>query len=278
MKRSPSKLLVVVLGWGILAAAWVATAGAAAADLGDEEQEQFLQNAKLVRYRNVSTGVTGTRQLTLTDGELNHDAHYQSIDERKMGQETRLGVEMNFRDCYMFNIAAYRLDRLINLNMVPVSVERRLLGKRASVTWWVDDVQMMELDRRNKGIEPPNREEWNDQMYQVRVLNELVYNTDPNVGNLLITKDWRIRPIDFTRAFRLYKTLRNEGNLERIDRRVYEGLKNLNLETLTRELGSLLNKPEIEGLLARRDKIIQHFDDRIASQGEAAVICDRPGH
>ena len=249
------------------------------AALSDQQKEQFLMTAKLVRHRNISTGVTGTQRLTLTDGQLTHDAHFQSIDVRQSRFETPLGTEINFRDCYKFNIAAYRLDRLIHLNMVPVSIERRIGRDTGSVTWWVDDVLMMELDRHRKKIEPPDSEDWNDQMYQVRVFNELVYNTDPNLGNVLITKDWRLRLIDFTRAFRLYKTLRAEDNLgPRIDRRVYEGLKSLNQETLTRELGSLLEKPQIEGILARRDKIVEHFDGLIASRTEAAVICDKPGH
>ncbi|MBN2564907.1 MAG: hypothetical protein JXB46_04275 [Candidatus Eisenbacteria bacterium] len=276
MNRPTRTLRLAVLGGAILTTVVAVAAGAA--ELSDEEQEQFLLDAKLEKYRSISTGVTGTKRLTLTNGELTHDAHFQSIDVSKTRFETPLGVEMLFRDCYKFNIAAYRLDRLINLNMIPTSVERRLLGQKGSVTWWVDDVQMMELERQKKNIQPPDPVEWNDQMYQIRVFNELVYNTDPNLGNLLITKDWRIRLIDFSRAFRLYKTLRNEGNLGRIDRRVYEGLKSLDLATLTRELGELLRKPEIEAILARRDKIVQFFDEKVAHEGEAAVFCDQEGH
>jgi hypothetical protein len=40
----------------------------------------------------------------------------------------------------------------------------------------------------------------------------------------------------------------------------------------------VLNKPEIEGLVARRDKILEIFDQKIARAGEAGVICDQPGH
>ena len=84
---------------------------------------------------------------------------------------------------------------------------------RAAVTWWVDDVQMTERRRYAKKIEPPDKARWNDQIYQVRVFNELVYNTDPNQGNLLITNEWKIVLIDFTRAFRTHKKLRHPMNL-----------------------------------------------------------------
>ena len=74
--------------------------------------------------------------------------------------------------------------------MVPVSVEREIGGKKSAVTWWVDDVKMMAKKRYEKKIAPPNRARWNDQKFQVRIFNELVYNTDANLENLLITNDW----------------------------------------------------------------------------------------
>jgi hypothetical protein len=170
--------------------------------LSDAEMEQFLLTAKVVRTRNVSTGITGTQRVTLNDGKLTHDASRQTVDIYKPSFQTAAGTELNFRDSYKYNIAAYRVDRLVGLGMVPVSVERTVGGKTGAVTWWVDNVQMMERERFQKKIEPPDSEDWNDQIYQARVFTEIVYNTDPNLGNLLITNDWKLRMFDFSRAFR----------------------------------------------------------------------------
>ena len=167
-------------------------ASAAAAPLSDKEKEQFLLQGKITKKKGIRTGTTGTTRMTLRDASFTHDAQLQTIDVFKDRFQTASGMELNFRDSYKFNIAAYRLDRLINLNMVPVSVERKVSGKPGSVTWWVDDVKMMEAERYKKKISPPNRAEWLDQMSNVRVFNELVYNTDPNLGNLLITRDLAI--------------------------------------------------------------------------------------
>ncbi len=251
-----------------------------ASPLSDAEKEEFLRTAKVVRKEGLDVGVTLSERATLDDVRLTHDAHIQTVDEFRRGVTTlRRSVEVNFRDSYKFNIAAYRLDRLINLNMVPVSVERRIGREKAAVTWWVDDVQMMERDRHEKRIQPPDSSAWNDQMYNVRVFNELVYNTDPNQGNLLITNDWQIRLIDYTRGFRTLKLLRRPQNLTpRIDRRVYEGLQGLDQETLTHVMDGVLTKSQIEGILARRDLILEYFDGEIAQKGEASVICDLPGH
>ena len=57
--------------------------------------------------------------------------------------------------------------------------------------------------------------------------------------------------IDFTRAFRPFKKLEDPGKLDRISRRLYNDLRDLNEDDVKRELGRYLYKPEIRGLLAR---------------------------
>ena len=142
----------------------------------------------------------------MNDGRLRHDARIQDIEEFKSTFQGAQGTELNFRDSYKFNIAAYRLDRLINLKMVPVSGERKIGGNSSSVTWWLDDIQMMELERYQKKITPPDQDDWNHHMYNVRGFNELAYNTDPNLGNVLITNDWDIWLIDYSRGVRTRRT------------------------------------------------------------------------
>jgi hypothetical protein len=274
-------LLTLLAGTCLLAPGYLAIGGNDATTqlhLTDQEKEEFLLKAKIISTKGINVGVTGTTRMTMSDGKLTHDAHLQCIDVSKTRYQTPSGTELNFRDCYKFNIAAYKLDRMINLNMVPVSVERRCEGKVGSVTWWIDDVLMMERKRYTQKIKPPNQAAWNDQIYQVRVFNELVYNVDPNLTNLMITNDWKVRMIDFSRAFRLHKKLRNEKNLVKIDRRVYDGLKGLDPVVVRRELSPLLKKGEINALMARRDKIVEFFDKQIAKKGEAAVICNLSAH
>ena len=252
---------------------------AAADQLTDSEKEQFLLNAKVKTRKTLSVGITDSERAMLDDGRMQHDAHVQDVDEYKPIFQGSQGTEVNFRDSYLFNVAAYRLDRLVNLNMVPVSVERRIAGNSSSVTWWVDEVLMMEKDRFLKKMEPPDKEGWNDQMYNVRVFNELIANTDPNLGNVLITKDWRIRLVDFTRAFRTNKRVRKRKNLpDQVDRRVFEGLQSVDEQSIRSKLGDVLRSSEIKGLLARRDEIVEHFQKLIADRGEAQVICSLPGH
>jgi hypothetical protein len=230
------------------------------AALSDAEIEQFLLHAKVLKTRGINKGVTGSLRATLSDGKLTHDAHIQTINEDKAQFEGAQGVEFNFRDTWMFNVAGYRLDRLIGMNMVPVSVQRRYGYEDAAYTWWVDDVMMEEGDRLKKKLEAPNVEAWNQQMQLVRLFDQLIANVDRNMGNLVITRDWRVWPIDHTRAFRRNHELKSPANVTRADRAVVERLRALDKTTLRKSLGKHLTIFEIDALLARRTAIVNRLD------------------
>lgn len=249
------------------------------ASWSDQQKEEFLLKAEIVSQERIPTGITRPKRATLRLGEIEHDAHIQTVDEFKHQHDGSRGTELNFRDSYRFNIAAYRVDRLVNLGYVPVSVERRVGRERAAVTWWIDDILMMDVDRYTSKQKPPDPEAWNDQMYNVRVFNELVFNTDINLTNVMILKEWSIRLIDFSRAFRTHRNLRDWKNIEpHIDQRVYEGLKALTPELAERRLSDILTKGEIRGLMARRDRLVEYFDKATEEHGREAVICSKPGH
>ena len=253
--------------------------------LSDAEIEQFLLKAKVIKTKGIKKGVTGSIQATLSDGNLTHFAHIQTIDERKQQfQGDKGGVEFDFRDSWTFNIAGYKIDRLIGMNVVPVSVERNHGYSPAAYTWWLDDVKMDEEERLarkkanekakgpTKEAEPPDVEKWNQQMQMVRVFDQLIGNVDRNLGNLMITNDWRLWPIDHTRAFRTNKQLKAADNVTRCDRAVFERMKALDKATLTRETGKYLSTFQIDALLARRDAIVK----RLEGLGPSALF-DRTG-
>ena len=246
--------------WLLASAVMTQAPGAPVATvLTPAQQEAFLLEARIVRTRTISKGITGSLRATLTDGVLTHDAHVQTIDEARHEFQGTRGLELNFRDTWRYNVAAYRLSRLLGLDMVPVTVERRYRQEPASFTWWVDKVAMDEATRLRKKIPAPDITAWNQQMYLVRVFDQLIYNTDRNLGNLLITSDWRLWMIDHTRAFRRFRTLRAVKNLTRCDRTLLARLEALDEPTLERELSRWLEPYELEPLLSRRDLIVQHF-------------------
>src|SRR3972149_1997726 len=202
-----------------------------------EEKAEFLRNGKIVNEKILSVGVTRSLRVTLEYNGMTHDAHAQTIDEKVPAARAGRSLDEPLRDYYGFNIAAYELDKLLGLNMTPASVKRKVGAKWAAVTWWLDNVAMMSLDRVRKNIEPPDMEDWNKQMYIVRIINQLIYDTDPNMGNLLSTKDWNLWAVDRTRAFRPNTELENPKSLTKCERSLLARLRELNKALLEQKLG-----------------------------------------
>jgi hypothetical protein len=238
-----------------------------------EQMKEFLLKAKVIKEKQTAKGVTAPSRLTLTDGVLTHDAGFQTIDESKAKMEFAAGgTEMNFRDSYKYNIAAYELACLLGLgHMMPVTVERKIAGKTGSLTWWLK-VQMDEVERTKKKLTPPNLPSWNAQMHCIRVFTQLVFDTDRNLTNLLISPEWNLYMIDFSRAFRLHHQLKNEKDLVKCERTLLEKLRTLESAQVEQVTKQYLNKSEIKAILARRDKIVAHFEKLMAQKGEQEVL------
>ena len=241
-------------------------------NLTKEQIKQFLLTAKVIKSEQAQKGITQTLRLTLSDGTVTHDASFQKIDEHKPRMELGTGTELNFVDSYKYNIAAYILTEMLGIeNMLPVYVERKWHGDSGSLSWWLP-VKMDEVERHKQGLKPPAPDAWNDQMYKIRVLDQLVWDADPNMTNVLIGEDWRIWRVDFTRAFRLHDTLKDPNDLVRCDRHLFEKLKTLDGNELTEKTKRYLNKNEVKALMSRRDKIVAQFQKLIAEKGENEVL------
>jgi hypothetical protein len=264
------RLIIVValtLGFAVLPSA----RQAALPVLTDAQKEEFLLRAKIVEARELSKGITGSVRATLSDGTLTHDAHIQAIDQYKERFQAKDRLEINFRDSWHFNVAAYRIDRLLDLQLVPVAVQRNWRSRRAAFSWWVDDVMMDEGERLEKNLSAPDLSCWNAQTRLLRLLDELIDNADRNLGNMLITNTWRIWAIDHTRAFRFSKTPRHPERLVTIDRGVLRRLEALDFKTVKQAVEGHISDADVRNLLARRDAIVERFEAR----GEPALY-DRP--
>ena len=243
----------------------------------DADKERFLLAADVVKTRGTPGGVTGARRATLHQGERTHEANIQAIDEASSHKHLGATFEIDFRDTYKNNVAAYRLDRLLGLGMVPVTVVRVHQGKPAAFTWWIDDMLMTEKERHRAKQRVPAVEAWNRQMFIVRVFDQLIFNFDRNLGNLVIDRQWRIWMIDHTRAFKYFETLKSEKDLgERCEKDLLAALRTLDKPTLEARMEGVLTPHQIDGLLARRDKIVAYYDRLIAARGEDAVLYDVP--
>jgi hypothetical protein len=246
---------------------------AAKAPADPDEQEALLLQGEVIASKKIGKGVTNPFRLTLRHGGVVHDAAYQNVDARKDEIRFRSGrTELQFRDFYGYNIAAYKLARLLGYDdLVPASVERQWKGRRGAFTWWVDK-KWDEDERVKLGVQPPDVPRWERQLYLARAFTQLVDDTDRNLGNQLVTADFHLWMIDFTRAFRHTMELKSPSILRRIDRRFYERLKTVSDEEIKAALTPWVEMPAVQALLARRKAMVEHFAGLADQRSEQSVV------
>jgi hypothetical protein len=226
--------------------------------LGREtEVEEYLRTAKVVKMADVPVGVTHPRRCFFEEG-----GPVGSIVFKALMPSRATG----YWESYRSEIAAYELDKILGLGMVPPTVERKLDGRLGSAQLWVEHCTLLKERDTNQA---PDIAAWNRQVYRQRVWDNLIANIDRNQGNLLVDQAWNLILIDHSRAFTSSSDMKFP--MRKVDRELYDKLKTLDEPMLKEKLGKLLldgPKP----ILKRRDKIIQNFDQIIAQYGEAAVL------
>jgi hypothetical protein len=236
------------------------------------EMEKFLLGGKIIKKKESSKGVTDAFRVTLSDGVLTHDAQVQNVDiEKAYFNVDPRHSEVNFKDSYRYNVAAYRLATLLGLDNVPMSVERVVNGKPAAVTWWLDNV-MDDGDRQKKKLHNVNPLRAADYYGVMYVFDELIQNRDRNRGNIMWSPDSRMWLIDHTRAFRLGRDLLKPENLTRVERNLFQKLRGLERQAVVDAVGRTLTKDEIDMLIVRRDRLVTFFDQKIATLGEEKIV------
>lgn len=251
----------------------IAAAQVSAVAFQGEAAEQFLKTARLGRVWELGRGITRPRGVALDLGGVSHDAVFKWVDERRQGM-TQLEdgtIDPDFWDSWQTEVAAYRVDRMIGLGMVPATVERPVRGEEGSLMWWVESM-MTEEERLDQGRHAPDVEAWNRLNYKVWLFDELISNVDRHMNNLLITADFGVRLIDHSRSFRGNRDLRHPEKLTRFSRSLLEGLETLTFDGLKAQVGRYLSNARIERLLERRDAILALSRQRVTELGEAAVI------
>jgi hypothetical protein len=245
--------------------------------LSGAEAEEFLLVARVVDRKPIGTGITGSERLTLAEGERQARAAWKTIDVHKPGQQRMEngGWEFDHRDSWKAEVAAYELDKLLGLGLVPPTVERRFDGEVGSLQLWVENA-MTEDERKERKLEPPtarDRISFNYEMYKVRVFHQLTYNADfRNVRNVLVDPDLRLFAIDNSRAFRIQPDLLAPDDLVCFSRVCLARLRGLTRELLEEKLGRWLDGMQIDALLARRDKILALVEKRVEDEGQGSVL------
>jgi hypothetical protein len=228
------------------------------------EYEAFLKTAPILRLEGISVGVTSPHHALFDAAGLAKGAAWKPI---------KPGPYDGYFESYRSEIAAYRFDRVLELDMVPPTVERNYKLDTGSLQLWVEN------SRTYKQIlaanaHSPNVNEWNFQVNRQKTFDDLVADIDDNQGNMLVDPAWNLIKIDHSRAFtsQLVQPFEIGKALNSIDRTFFARIKALDRATLQREIGPLLENGALGALLARRDAMVKGFDKLAASKGDAQVF------
>ena len=244
-----------------------------------EAQEGFLLTADIVRFELIGEGVTKPFKLYLKKGEV----------ESKAAWKNPSGEMGGFLEGWQYEIAAYRLDKLIGLNMVPPAVEREFQGKKGALVLWAENKYSL-LKLVEEGIRIPDSalEHTEKMKWLARAWDSLIANEDRTQQNYLYTEDWRIILFDHSRSFRsegeFVKRLMNGRNgikvsaqgapyiFRRLPRLFVDKVRALTFADIKAAVGTTLMDGEIKAILARRELLLKEIALMIQEQGETAVL------
>jgi hypothetical protein len=268
----PARSVLVAIGVCVWLAAGAAQP-AAPEVIQSPELEQFLAHAPIVAIKDIGTGVTHSRKATLEMDGTRHAGVFKVIDEKPMIGVQKLdgGAEAAFQDSWRTEVAAYELDKLIGLGLVPTTVERTYESQKGSLQFWVDNI-MDEKKRQQTHTKPPDAEDWNEQMAKLVLWDNLIYNTDRNLNHILITASWKMVAIDHSRTFRPFNQLHDTRALTRFSRTLLARIGTLTEPMLKAKLDRYLDPFQIRSILKRRDAIAAIARKLVAEKGEAAVL------
>jgi hypothetical protein len=232
-----------------------------------QEFETLLKTAEVTRKEErLPVGVTGPKRIALAPGGPIDAIVWKPI---------RPGFSGGFYESYKSEIAAYELDKLVGLDMVPPYVERRISGEMGAATMWLNGVRS--FNELGGPPTPPavQQARWTRDLVRAKMFDNLIANTDPNLGNWLKDDAWNVILIDHSRCFTGARDMTHQMN--RIDRRLWISMQALDEPTLAKALGAWVGRGEIRAILQRRDRMKQLIDKLVAEKGEAEVFIDGAG-
>jgi len=228
--------------------------------LGHEADiEHALADGAVVRMEAVPVGVTKPQRGYLAAGSPVARFAWKALPPQR-----RAG----YTESYKAEIAAYHLDRLLEMHMVPPVVERRVDGRVGAAVMWIEDTKGWNIAKPIQGPEP----RWSQQVSRMKLFDQLIANIDRNQGNLLYDTDWHLFLIDHSRAFTTRASLDGMAVPAAVDRELWQRIEALTPADLERALGAWLTDGERQAILTRRDKMRVAIARLVKDKGAAMVF------
>lgn len=211
-------------------------------NLSVQQLQGLLEQGEILSVDKTSAGSLSRTVVKISNGTHTVDA----IFNKPKG-----------RDFYP-SVAAYRLDKLLQLEMVPVTVMREIEGKSGSLQFLPGNI-INEAERSAAG---KGGDAWcaiTDQWPAMYVFDVLVYNEGRSQQRMMYDKSsWRLILSEHDRTFSSKKG--RPGHLKKAPIPVSVGWKNalteLTDELLAESFSDVLDKKRLRALRSRRDELL----------------------
>lgn len=218
--------------------------------MDDAGIEAFLMSAEVVRI-DAPPAAGGPRRVLLEQDGKQVTAVFNSKDTAPRVRDGRWPRGADRSDRYSHEIAAYLVDRLIGLEMVPVTVERTIDGQRGALRLQIED-SISEQERQSQGTAVRGHCDLAAQFGMSSVFDILIYNPDHALGTMRHDRDGQLWLVDQSKAFGpardVRAALRNAGL--RPSPQLAEALARVTVENLE-PLAPHLHRRQIQALAER---------------------------
>lgn len=225
------------------------------------EIEEYLRTAEIIKLDAVPVGVMHPRKATLKPGGPVEFLAFKPIAP---------GVYDGDRESYKSEIAAYEIDKLLQLDMVPPTVEKIYKGQKGAAVMWASPTKSF-FELGGPPVPPADHlASFSLMIAKAKMFDCLIGDPDPNLGNWLVDPAWNVILIDHSRSLTtdtgFFQPLRY------IDPDLWNRMKTLTIESLTQAVGQWLDKEAIKAVIQRRDKMQKMVDDLVKKYGAGNVF------
>lgn len=223
--------------------------------------EDVLKTGEVVAVKDLGTGANKPLKVTLRKQGRTVDGVWKPI---------KRGPREEAWESYQAEVAAYELDKMIGLFMVPPTVEIEIKGLKGSLQLWVDGCRSFQEAR----AEAPGGVAWDHTMSRMKIFDNLISNWARTDRDFMVDPQWNVLLIDHSQAFLSTKELsaKSEQIPEIFDKQLMERLRSLQSDMLTMRFARLLLDPQVRAILGRRDALLTLMERLVSEKGESAVL------
>jgi hypothetical protein len=219
--------------------------------------ETHLRTATVESVEDIGTGVTHPRRAHLLPS-----SPFASLVWKVLPPGKRSG----HWESYKSEIAAYELDKQLQLGMIPPAVEREIGRDTGAAIMWLEGVHSV----KELGGKVPSGPAWDKPIRKMLTFDNVIGNPDRNAGNILIGQPGELILIDHSRAFTTSRDLPRK--VERVDGELWDRITSVAPADLSSTLKPWMDAEAVSAVLSRRERMIAEVEKLVKKNGAARVI------